>query len=94
MSEKEWELVHSIEMCVFINDGNGFIDLGRDNVFEFNDDGDLIVEFDGTWITLNGRIVSYYISSYDVKGDSYTIMGRIPSLLNGRERISYFLLAR
>lgn len=84
LSEKEWELVHSIEMCVFINDGNGFIDLGRDNVFEFNDDGDLIVEFDGTWITLNGRIVSYYISSYDVKGDSYTIMGRIPSLLNGQ----------
>lgn len=84
LTEKEWELVHSIELNVFIDDGEGYIDLGRDNVFEFNEDGDLIVEFDGTWITLNGQVVSYFMSSYDVKGDDYTIMGRVPSLLNGQ----------
>lgn len=84
LTEKEWELVHSIELNVFIDDGEGYIDLGRDNVFEFNQDGDLIVEFDGTWITLNGQVVSYFMSSYDVKGDDYTIMGRVPALLNGQ----------
>ncbi|NLW12112.1 MAG: peptidase C11 [Clostridiaceae bacterium] len=84
LSEKEWGLVHSIELNVFIDDGEGYIDLGRDNVFEFNDDGDLIVEFDGTWLTLNGQVVSYFMSSYDVKGEDYTIMGRVPALLNGQ----------
>ena len=84
LTEKEWELVHSIELNVFIDDGEGYIDLGRDNVFEFNEDGDLIVEFDGTWITLDGQVVSYFMSSYDVKGDNYTIMGRVPALLNGQ----------
>lgn len=84
LTEKQWSLVQSLELNVFIDDGEGFIDLGLDNVFEFNDDGDLIMEYDGTWIALNGQIVSYYMISEDRSGDRYMIKGRIPALLNGQ----------
>ena len=71
-----------MEMNVFLDDGEGFIDLGLDNVYEYNDDGDLIMEYDGTWLALNGQIVSYYMVSDDHDGDTYSIKGRVPALLN------------
>ncbi len=83
LTEKEWDLVHNLELDVFIDDGEGFIDLGRDNVVEYNDDGDLILEYDGTWIAINDQIVSYFMTSYDTNGDNYKILGRVPALLNG-----------
>jgi len=86
LTESEWDLIKTIELSVFVDDGEGFIDLGRDNVFEFNSEGDLILEFDRTWLTLNGQLVSYYLTNYDANGDLYTFMGRIPTMLNG-ERV-------
>ncbi len=83
LTEKEWDLVHNLELDVFIDDGEGFIDLGRDNVVEYNDDGDLNLEYDGTWIAINDQIVSYFMTSYDTNGDNYKILGRVPALLNG-----------
>ena len=82
LPEEQWDLIHFMEMNVFIDDGEGFIDLGLDNIYEYNDDGDLIMEYDGTWISLNGQIVSYYMVSIDRNGDAYSIKGRIPVLLN------------
>ena len=64
-----------MEQNVFIDDGKGFIDLGLDNVYEYNSDGDLIMEYDGTWLALNGQIVSYYLISDDRTGDRYSIKG-------------------
>jgi hypothetical protein len=73
-----------MELNVFVDDGEGFIDLGLDNVYEYNDDGDLIMEYDGTWIALNGQIVSYYMMTDDRSGDTYSIKGCVPALLNGQ----------
>ncbi len=84
LSEKQWDLVQNMEQNVFLDDGNGFIDLGLDNVYEYNDDGDLIMEYDGTWLAINGNIVSYYMISEDRNGDNYSIKGRVPALLNGQ----------
>jgi hypothetical protein len=84
LTEKQWDMIQTMEQNVFLDDGTGFIDLGLDNVFEYNDDGDLIMEYDGTWIALNGQIVSYYMISEDRDGDKYTIKGRVPAKLNGQ----------
>lgn len=84
LSEKQWDIIQNMERNVFIDDGQGFIDLGLDNVYEYNNDGDLIMEYDGTWLALNGNIVSYYMISEDRHGDNYTIKGRVPALLNGQ----------
>jgi len=82
LSDEQWALVQHMEMNVFLDDGEGFIDLGLDNVYEYNDDGDLIMEYDGTWLALNDQIVSYYMMSDDHDGDVYSIRGRVPALLN------------
>ncbi len=82
LPEDQWDLIQFMEMNVFIDDGEGFIDLGLDNIYEYNDDGDLVMEYDGTWLALNGHIVAYYMVSDDHNGDEYTIKGRVPALLN------------
>lgn len=82
LTEDQWDLIQTMEQNVFIDDGQGFIDLGLDNVYQWNDDGDLVMDFDGTWLALNGNIVSYYMISEDQRGDNYTIMGRVPAFLN------------
>ena len=82
LSEEQWDLVKYMEMNFFVDDGEGFIDLGLDNVYEYNEEGDLIMEYDGTWLALNGNIVSYYLVSEDRSDDTYSIKGRIPAMLN------------
>jgi hypothetical protein len=82
LTPEQWDLVQFMEMNVFLDDGQGFIDLGLDNVYDYNDNGDLIMEYDGTWLALNGQIVSYYMVSDDHSGDTYSIKGRVPALLN------------
>jgi len=48
LPEAQWKLVQEIEQNVFVDDGEGFIDLGLDNVYDYNADGDLIMKYDGT----------------------------------------------
>ena len=84
LSDEEWELIDSVELNVYVNDGQGFIDLGLDNRFDFDDDGDLLLSYDNTWLTVNGQPVAYYLVS-DTENDdgSWTTVGRIPAMLNG-----------
>ncbi len=83
LSEDQWSLVHDLELNVFLDDGEGFIDLGLDNVFEFTDDGALVGEYDGTWLAIDSQPVAYYYESTDVDGTNYCITGRVPVLING-----------
>ena len=82
-SEDQWSLVHDLELNVFLDDGEGFIDLGLDNVFEFTEDGALIGEYDGTWLAIDNQPVAYYYEGTDTDGTNYTITGRVPVLING-----------
>ena len=84
LSEEKWSLVHSLELNVFYDDGEGFIDLGLDNVYEFDGDGALKGEYDGTWLAINGQPVAYYHMSTVDDGENYTITGRVPVLHNGQ----------
>lgn len=46
LTEEEWSTITYIELQVFIDDGEGYLDLGADNVYSFDEDGDLAVVFD------------------------------------------------
>jgi len=84
LPQKQWELVHRLELNVFVDDGEGFIDLGLDNVYDFTDEGGLLGEYDGSWIAIDGQPVAfYYIDTVD-DGTDYTITGRVPVMLNGQ----------
>jgi len=84
LTDEEWALIDSVELNVYVDDGQGFIDLGLDNRFDFDDDGDLLLSFDSTWLTVNGQVAAYYLVSDTENADgSWTTVGRIPAMLNG-----------
>ena len=83
LSEEQRELVTGIEQNVFVDDGNGFIDLGLDNVYSFDDQGNLVADLSGVWLSIDGQIVPYYHLTSETEGDAYRYTGYIPALLNG-----------
>ena len=83
LTEEQWSGVVTLEQNVYVDDGGGYIDLGLDNIVDYDADNDLIMAYDGTWMSLNGQIVAYYLVSEDQIDENYTILGRVPALLNG-----------
>lgn len=84
LEEQQWELVQSLELNVFYDDGEGYLDLGLDNVFSFDEDGALMGDTDGTWLAINEQPVAYYYLNTVEEGEDYTITGRVPVMLNGQ----------
>lgn len=82
LTEDQWDLVEGIDLNVFYDDGEGYIDLGLDNMYKFDKDGSLIGDYDRTWLAINGQVVPYYHTSTSEDGNEYTIKGYIPAFLN------------
>lgn len=83
LSEEQWSLVNDLALSVFYDDGEGYIDLGLDNVFDFTDDGALKGDYDGTWLAIDSQPIPYYHTNDVYDGDAYTINGYVPCLVNG-----------
>lgn len=83
MSEEQWDLVEGLDLNVFYDDGEGYIDLGLDNLFDYDAQGNVIGDYDNTWMSVNGQVVAYYHTTTEDTGNGYTISGYIPAFLNG-----------
>lgn len=83
LPEEQWELVQTLYANMFYDDGTGFIDLGLDNVYEFDEEGNLLAPVDATWLAINEQPVAYYHESTVDDGENYSIVGRVPVLYNG-----------
>ena len=83
LPEEEWELVQSLHANMFYDDGEGYIDLGLDNVYEFDSMGNLLAPEEAAWIAINDQPVAYYHEHTIDDGETYSITGRIPVLYNG-----------
>ncbi|MDO4616427.1 MAG: clostripain-related cysteine peptidase [Lachnospiraceae bacterium] len=83
LSEKQWSLVTDLALNMFYDDGEGYVDLGLDNVYSFDENGSLIPETDHTWLAINGQPVAYYYTGTVENGDGYSIQGTVPAMLNG-----------
>ena len=84
LTDAEWQNVTAVELNVFVKDGDGYIDLGLDNVFEWADDDSLLLSYDRTWLTLDGNVCAYYMVSDTQRSDgTWVTVGRIPAKLNG-----------
>ncbi|MDO5112256.1 MAG: hypothetical protein Q4E65_08125, partial [Clostridia bacterium] len=90
LTDEEWDMVQNVQLSVFLDDGEGYIDLGRDNTYTWDADSDLVMDYDRTWLALNGQIVSYYFLSETRDADGFVTKGRVPALLNG-ERVNLML---
>ncbi len=90
LKEEQWDLIQTLELNVFYDDGEGYIDLGLDNVYDFDEDGNLMGDYDHTWLAVNGQPVAYYFLDETDDGENYCINGRVPAMLNG-ERVNLIL---
>ena len=85
LEDGQWELVHSVDLQMYLDDGSGYLDLGRDTLFSLDEEGNFVADVDGTWLSVNGQPVAYYHTDTVEEGkDKYTITGYIPALLNGQ----------
>ncbi len=91
LTDEQWSEIKAAEVNVFVPDTNngGWLDLGLDNTGKFNEDGDLIDEWTGNWITLDGHFAAIYpISDTDDDGNGKYIATKfIPANVNG-ERVN------
>jgi hypothetical protein len=83
LPEDQWKLVQDLELNIFYDDGEGYVDLGLDNVYDFDDDGNLKAQTDKTWIAIDGQIVGYKVIDIQGSEDGYAITGRVPCYING-----------
>ena len=92
IAEDQWGLVQKIDLNFFVDDGAGYIDMGLDNLYAIDDNGNLIADVDGTWLSINDQPVAYYhTDTVEEGGDAYTITGYVPAMLNG-ERVKLILI--
>ena len=92
LTPEQWSLVHGVDLNLFYDNGDGYVDLGLDNLFSFDDKGRLVADTSGTWLAINGQPVPYYHETSDyASDDDWRITGRVPALLNG-ERVELMIV--
>ena len=91
LSEQQWSLVQDLDLSVYYDTGEGYVDLGLDNVFDFDDNGDLLAPTDRTWLAINGQPVAYYHDTTSGEGEDMVITGHVPAMLND-ERVELLIL--
>lgn len=83
LSEEDWEIVNDAAMQMFAVYDGFYVDMGLDDYCEFDDYGNLIVEYDQTWVALDGQVVPFFHESYTGDGDSFFTCGSVPCVYNG-----------
>ena len=91
LPDSQWELVHKLDLDMFYDDGTGYIDLGLDNIYSFDDDGKLVADTDKNWLSIDGNVVAYYHTDTIEDGDNYSIRGYVPAMLNG-DRVNLIIV--
>ena len=84
LTPEQWALVTGVDQNVFYDNGAGYVDLGLDNIFSFDELGRLVADMDGAWLAINGQPVPYYHeTSQYLDNGGWIITGRVPALVNG-----------
>jgi len=91
IAEDQWKLIESLQYNMFIDDGEGYVDMGLDYIYQFDDEGRLVAESDNTWLSIDGQPVAFYFESVTEDGGDRTITGYVPVMLNG-ERAELILV--
>ncbi len=86
MDEDQWKLIQRVDKAMYYDDGKGWVELGTDNLYDFDDDGNLIADTDRTWLSIDHQPVAYYhLQTTEQGDDKYQITGRVPVMYNGQQ---------
>lgn len=86
LSDEDWDKIVDVAYSVFVDDGEGYIDLGYDNILDdsyWDNDNDMIIDFDYLWISIDDNIVPFYMegNEQDDETDEWFYYGVTPALL-------------
>ncbi len=82
LSQDQKDLIQEIDVKLFYDDGTGYIDLGLDNAYDIDEEGNPIAPSDRTWLSIDGQVVTYLRIDTQGDSDNSAIMGRVPVLIN------------
>ncbi len=87
MTSQLWDAFSSFHTTVMEEHGNGYIMLGRDDVYDQVGD-DIVVFYNNEWLTMCGSAVSFYSNEPTLESNGeYSHSGIIPAKLNGKTNI-------
>jgi len=88
MSDEMWNAFSSFHITVMEEANGGYLMLGRDDVYDQDEDGNIVVFYNNEWLTMGGQAVSFFSSepTEEANGE-YSHSGYIPALLNGEQTI-------
>ena len=75
LSKEQWEDIAYVDIGVFLDDGEGYFDLGRDNAYGKDADGNVIIDFDGKWVSINGEIAPFTVVAEGTTDDGWYTYG-------------------
>ena len=84
MTDAEWDKITEIGLSALLQTADGYVDLGVDDLWELDEDGDLRIDFDNTWVALNGEIVPFYTEESlepTSDGADWYSYGAVPAVL-------------
>ena len=88
MDDSLWSDFADFQITVMQNYDDGYLMLGTDDAYQVTDDGNIAVDFDGEWLSIDGSFFSFYCDAPEETGDGeIRYSGTIPAILNGGERI-------
>ena len=88
MDDSLWSDFADFQITVMQNYDDGYLMLGTDDAYQVTDDGNIAVDFDGEWLSIDGSFFSFYCDAPEETEDGeIRYSGTIPAILNGGERI-------
>ena len=85
IAPEQWELVNSLALAMYYDDGSGYIDLGLDNIFDIDVMGNLIADVDGSWFSIEDQPVALYVTDCYQVGEEWITVAYVPTMLNGEQ---------
>ena len=83
LSDEDREKISSIKLVCLVPFEDGFIDLGTDDSYELDEEKDLIIGFDRTWVSLDGEPVPFYTEETYEENGGFISYGYVPCEYNG-----------
>ena len=88
MDDSLWSDFADFQITVMQNYDDGYLMLGTDDAYQVTDDGNIAVDFDGEWLSIDGSFFSFYCDAPEETEDGeIRYSGTIPAILNGGERV-------
>ena len=91
LPDEVWNQITDMQLAVMMEYQDGYLDLGNDNIVNQNDDGDAIIDFDGSWISINDVPVAFYADKTYENEKGTIFSGTVYAVLNGEKDIELVL---